>query len=100
MRLWVTEVGKDTVPHVFRNEPTALGDLLGAAAVVRADDLSHVLGVEARRQSGGSDEIAEHDRKLAALRRCLGLKRRMRDSGGHWPCRGLGLNCRELLPTL
>src|SRR5215831_20499665 len=74
VRLWVAEVAEHAVAHVFRDKPAGLGDLLGAAAVVCADDLAHVLGVEAGRECGGADEIAEHNGELAtfgAVARCL-----------------------------
>ena len=48
-------------------KPPALGDRPGTAALVRADDLTHVLGVEPSRKRGGVDEVAEHDGKLAAF---------------------------------
>jgi hypothetical protein len=44
----------------------------GDAAVVAADDLAQILGIEAGRQGRRADQIAEHDRQLPAL----GLARR------------------------
>ena len=46
MRLRVTKVTKHAVPHVLGDEATGLGDLLSAAAMIGADDLTHVFGVE------------------------------------------------------
>ena len=50
-------------------------DLVGstaAATVIGTDDLAHVLGVKASRERGRADEVAEHDRELAALGGVLG----------------------------
>ncbi len=55
---------------------------LADAAMVGGDDLAQILGVEPGRQLGRADEVAEHDRQLAALgsrdgrRRGGGLGRR------------------------
>ena len=65
--LGIAEIGQHPVAHVLGDEPAGLGDLLGAAAVIGADDLAHVLGIEPSRQRGRADEVAEHDRELAAL---------------------------------
>ena len=53
-----------------------------AAAVVGADDLAHVLGVEPSRERGRADEVAEHDRELAAL----GGVQRARNGRCRWGC--------------
>jgi serine acetyltransferase len=52
VRLWVAKVRKHAVAHVLGDEPIGLGDEISAAAVVCADDLAHVFGVEARRERG------------------------------------------------
>jgi hypothetical protein len=67
VRLWVAEIGEHSVTHIFRDDPSSLGDLLGAAAVICSDDLAHVLWVETRRERGRADEIAEHHGKLATF---------------------------------
>src|SRR6516164_11493229 len=67
MRSRVAKVREHPIAHILRDESTGLGDLLCAAAVIRADDLAHVLGIEARRERGRADQIAEHDRELAAF---------------------------------
>src|SRR5215472_8487787 len=82
MRLRVSEVRQYPVPHVLRHEPARLGDLLSAAAVIRADDLAHVLGVEASGERGRADEIAEHDGELAALGGTFGASGQSRCRGG------------------
>jgi hypothetical protein len=59
MGLGVAKIGQDAVSHVLGDETTGLGDDLGAAAVVGADDGSQVLGVEPGRQRGGTDEVTK-----------------------------------------
>jgi hypothetical protein len=59
--------GQHAVAHVFGDEATGLGDDLGAAAVIGANDCSKVLGIELGRERGGADEVAEHHGQLAAL---------------------------------
>ena len=49
------------------DETSGLDDEISAATVVRTDDLLHVLGVEPGRERGRTNEVAEHDRELAAL---------------------------------
>ena len=65
--LGIAEISQHAVAHVLGDEPPGLGDLLGAATVIGTDDLAHVLGVQPSRQRGRADEVAEHDRELAAL---------------------------------
>ena len=86
----VAEIGQYPVAHVPGDKTTSSGDEIAAAAVVRADDLVHVLGVELRRERGRADEVAEHDRELTAL------------GGVQWARRGGGRSrngdCRCALP--
>ena len=65
--LGIAEIGQYPVANVPGDETAGTGDEIGAAAVVRADDLAHVLGVEPRRERGRANEVAEHDRELTAL---------------------------------
>src|SRR5215469_6019204 len=76
MCLRVSEVRQHTVSHVLRDEAACLDNLLGAAAVIRANDLAQVLGIEASGESGRADEIAEHDRELATFGGCCGVRER------------------------
>ena len=55
MRLRVTEISQNSVAHVSRDETIEPGDDFGDRAVVHADDLAQILGIEPRRQSGGAD---------------------------------------------
>ena len=48
-------------------KPSKPADDLGDAAVVGADHVAQVLGVEPRGERGRADEVAEHDRELTPL---------------------------------
>ena len=61
------EIRKHSVAHVLRGEPARPSDLLGAAAVVRADDLSYVLGIQSCRKRCRPHEVDEHYRELPTL---------------------------------
>src|SRR5208337_1428349 len=63
----IAEIGQHPVPHVLRDEPAGLADEIGAAAVIRADDLAQILGIEPRRECRRADQIAEHHRQLPAF---------------------------------
>src|SRR5215469_14533657 len=67
MRSRVAKVREHPIAHILRDKSTGLGDLLCAAAVIRADDLAHVLWVEARREGGRTHKIAKHHGNLAPL---------------------------------
>jgi hypothetical protein len=45
--LRVAEIGKDAVAHVFCDKPAKPDQNLGDGAMIRADDLTQILGVEA-----------------------------------------------------
>ena len=60
------------------------GDGVGDAAVIGADNIAQILGIEARRQRCRADQIAEHHGKLAPL----GLAR---SGGGRGSSLGDGL---------
>jgi len=65
--LRIAEIGEHPVADVFGDEATVALDRRRAAAMVGADDLAHVLGIEPRGECGRADEIAEHHREMAAL---------------------------------
>ena len=70
MRLRIAEIGEHAVAHVLGDEPAERAATISAtAAVIGADDLAQILGIEPGRERGRADEIAEHDRELAALGR-------------------------------
>ena len=61
------EIGQHAVAHEFGDEAVVARDRARTGVLIGANDLAHVLGIEPRRQRGRADEIAEHDRELAAL---------------------------------
>jgi hypothetical protein len=63
----------------FATNPPASGDEIGAAAVIRADDLAQIFGIEPHRERGRADQIAEHHRQPLAF----GLASR-RGDGSRW----------------
>jgi hypothetical protein len=67
VRLGVAEVDQDPVAHILGDKPGEAPDCVGYAAVVGADDLAQILGIEARRQRGRTDQINEHHGQLAPL---------------------------------
>ena len=84
MRLRVAEIGEHPVPHVLRHEPVEGGNAIRDPAVVCADDLAQILGIERGRERCGPDQIAEQDRKMPAFGagRHGGLPTRDRRGGG------------------
>jgi hypothetical protein len=52
---------------MFGDKPVEAPDDIGDGEVIGGDDLAQILGVEARREFGRADEIAEHDRELPAF---------------------------------
>jgi hypothetical protein len=62
VRLRVAEVDEHAVAHVFGDEAGEAGNGVGDAAVVGADDLAQILGIEPRRQRRRADQIAERTR--------------------------------------
>jgi hypothetical protein len=67
MRLRVAEIDQYAVAHVPGHEAIEPGDDLGNGTVIRSDDLAQILGIEARREPGRANQIAEHHRQLPAL---------------------------------
>ena len=64
-------------------KPPSRSTVAGDAAVVGADQLAQVLGVEAGRERGRADQVDEHHRELPSL----GLGRASRPAGGPRPAR-------------
>src|SRR6516225_273279 len=67
MRLRIAEIDEHTVAHILGDKAAKAGDDVGDAAMVGADDLAQILGIEARRQRRRTDQIAEHHRQLPPL---------------------------------
>ena len=64
----IAEIDQDTVAHILGDKAVEPGDDISDSAVIRADDLAQILGIEACRQRGRADQIAEHHRQLPAFR--------------------------------
>jgi hypothetical protein len=67
MRPRVPEINEHAVAHIFGDEAVEASDDTGDRAMIGADDLAQILGIEPRRQRGRADEIAEHHRELPAF---------------------------------
>ena len=65
--LRIAEIGQHPVAHILGDEAAVAFDQICAATMIAANDLTHVLGIEPRRQRRRADEVAEHDRELAPL---------------------------------
>ena len=63
----VAEVDQHAVAHILGDKAVEPGDDFGDRAVIGADQLAQILGVETRRKRCRADQIAEHHRQLAAL---------------------------------
>ena len=92
--LGIAEIGQHPVAHVLGDEPAGLGDEIGAASVIGADDLAQILGIEPRRECRRADQIAEHHRQLPAF----GLARQRGDGSRCTAQRRLGQVTRRLRP--
>jgi hypothetical protein len=68
MRLRVAEIDEHAVSHVFGDIAAEAGDGVGDGAMISADDLAQILGIEPRRERGRADQVAEHHRELTPLR--------------------------------
>src|SRR5262249_60008263 len=65
----IAEICEHAVAHVSGNKPAKFLDLLGTAAVVRANDFPQVLRVEPCRERSRANKISEHHRELTSLGR-------------------------------
>jgi hypothetical protein len=68
MGLRIAKIDQHAVAHVFRDKPGEAGDGVGDTAVIGADNLAKILGIESRRQRRRADKIAKHNGQLAPLR--------------------------------
>src|ERR1700730_6007195 len=64
MRSRVAEINENAVSHVLGDKAVEPGDHLCDGAVIRADDLAQILGIEAGGEGGRADHGAEHDSRL------------------------------------
>jgi hypothetical protein len=72
------------IAHILGDKAAKAANGVGNAAMVGADDLAQILGIEAGRQRRRTNEITEHHRQLAPLG--LRGRRYIRDCRRH--CRG------------
>ena len=70
----LAEIDQHPVAHVLGDKAVEIVDRLTDRAIVVADLLAQILGVEPRRQRSRADKIAEHDRQLPPFG--VGLNRR------------------------
>ena len=67
MRPRVAEIDQNAVAHVLGDKPIEAPDDVGDGAMIRADHLAQILGIEPCRERGRTDQIAEHHRQLPTL---------------------------------
>ena len=85
MRLGITEIDQHPVTHILRDKAGEAGHGVGDAAVIHADQLAQILGIEAPRQRCRAHQIAKHHGQLPPLglagsKRSLGRCRRCLNS--------------------
>ncbi len=80
VRARVAEIDEEPVTEVLRDVAFVARDDLGAHALIGAHVVAQLLGIEAARERGRADEVAEHHGDLAPLgvARGLGSARRVR----------------------
>ena len=61
------KIGQHAIAHEFGDEAVIACDSARTGVLIDANDLAHVLGIQPGRHRGRADEIAKHDRELAAL---------------------------------
>ena len=76
MRLRVAEIDQNAIAHVLGDKAIEAPDGIRDGAVICADDLAQILGIEPRRQRHRADQIAEHDGELSAFGFAGGGRRR------------------------
>jgi len=67
MRLGIAEIDEHAVAHILGDKTAKARDGVGDTAMVGADDLAQILGIEAGGQRRRTDQIAEHHRQLPPL---------------------------------
>jgi hypothetical protein len=82
MRFGPAEVSHHTVAKVLGDVPTEALDGLRRRAMVLADDLTPLFGIEMAGNLGRTDEIAENYRQMAALALWRFVLRVVFDNGG------------------
>src|SRR5688572_20107449 len=64
MRSWVAEIDQDAIAEVLGHMSLEALDHYGDARLVRVHHFAQVLRIEAGREFGRSDQVAEQERKL------------------------------------
>jgi len=86
----VAEINEHPVAHILGDKTAKAGDGVGDTAMIGADDLAQILGIEAGGQRRRTDQIAEHHRQLPPFspggggrlyRRRLSRQRTLTESG-------------------
>jgi hypothetical protein len=67
MRPWIAEINEHAVAHILRDKPVETPDDIRDGAMIGADHLPQILGIEPRGQRGRADKVAEHHRELPPL---------------------------------
>jgi hypothetical protein len=67
MRLRIAEIDEHPVAHVFCDKPAETVDRFADGAMISADHLAQILGIEPRGKGCRGDQIAKHHGKLAPL---------------------------------
>src|SRR5262245_34347969 len=68
LRERISKVGEHTIAHVSSDLAMVAAIDLGDAGMIRRHNPPHVLGIQSRRQCCRTDQITEHNRKVASLR--------------------------------
>ena len=67
VRLGIAEIDEHAVAHILGDKTAKPADGVRDAAMVGADDLAQILGIEARGQRRRTNQVAEHHGQLAPL---------------------------------
>src|SRR5262249_27992000 len=67
MRLRITEIGKNAIAHIARDDSLVTGDDLGDVAMKARHELAHVFRIKVCRQRTRADQIAKHHGQLPSL---------------------------------
>src|SRR5262249_60890976 len=67
MRLRITEIGKNAVAHIARDDSLVAGDDLGDVAMKARSELAHVFRITSRTPPTQPDHIAQHPLPLPSL---------------------------------
>jgi hypothetical protein len=67
MRLGIAEIDQHAIAHIFGDKTAKAGGSVGNTAMIGADDLAQILGIEARGQRRRTNQIAEHHGQLPPL---------------------------------